>query len=72
MTTPIPCMCQPKATLYPNKLHTVGEPCCEREVVDIRFIPEEHRQQRPGLINPDDGMLFKHPCGTYTRLKPTY
>lgn len=69
MTKQIPCMCQPSTTLYPNTLHHVGDPCCERVIVDDVLVPEEHRHKSPGLVGTPNDLLFKHPCGTYTQLK---
>ncbi len=69
----IPCMCQPKKLPFPNQLHNVGDPYCERRVLANWEIAQSFKHAAPGLVpgeNPK--MIFKHPCGTFTGLKDTF
>jgi hypothetical protein len=69
----IPCMCQPKNLSFPNQLHNVGDPYCERRVLANWEITQSFKQATPGLLPGDNPkMIFKHPCGTFTGLKDTF
>lgn len=78
METLIPCICQPDRRingpgsdfLFKNKLHHVGDNLCTREVVPIEYLPCHYRDLPVGLVEGDNPeLMFKHPCGSFTRLK---